>query len=43
MESGTWSDVYDSVISEFINRSIFKQLPSDDLVFQVFCIKQLLK
>jgi len=41
---GTWSDVYDSVISEFINRNIFKQLPSDtDLVFQVFCIKQLLK
>lgn len=43
LETGTWSDVYDSVISEFINRSIFKQLPSDDLVFQVFCIKQLLK
>jgi len=40
---GTWSDVYSSVISEFINRNIFKQLTSDDLVFQVFCIKQLLK
>jgi len=41
--TGTWTEVYQSVISEFINRNIFKQLTSDDLVFQVFCIKQLLK
>jgi len=42
LSSGTWTDVYESVIAEFINRNIFKQL-SHDLVFQVFCIKQLLK
>jgi len=42
LNAGTWTDVYESVIAEFINRNIFKQL-SHDLVFQVFCIKQLLK
>jgi len=42
LNAGTWTDVYESVIKEFINRNIFKQL-SHDLVFQVFCIKQLLK
>lgn len=43
LKTGTWSDLYDSVFSEFINRNIFKQITSDDLVFQVYCIKQLLK
>lgn len=43
LKTGSWSDLYDSVFSEFINRNIFKQIPSDDLVFQVYCIKQLLK
>ena len=42
-EIGSWNSLYNSVISEFVNRNIFKQLSSDDLVFQVFCIKQLLK
>lgn len=41
---GSWSDLYESVILEFINRKIFKQIStSDPIVFQVFCIKQLLK
>jgi len=44
LDTGSWSQVYQSVISEFITRNIFKQLAnSGDLVFQVFCIKQLLK
>jgi len=43
LKTGSWSDLYDSVFSEFINRNIFKQITSDDLVFQVYCIKQLLK
>jgi hypothetical protein len=38
----SWESLYSSVIIEFINRNIFKQL-SGDLVFQVFSIKQLLK
>jgi len=39
----SWAYLYASVITEFINKNIFKQLFSDDFVFQVFCIKQLLK
>jgi len=44
-EGGTWSDLYKTVIKEFIERNIFKELPGGDnnLVFQVFCIKQLLQ
>ena len=38
----SWDCLYNSVINEFINKNIFKQLPGD-LVFQVFCIKKLLK
>jgi len=43
IECGTWDQLYTSVLMEFIDRSIIKQLGSDGLVFQVFCIKQLLK
>ena len=43
IESGTWDCLYTSVIKEFIEKNIFKQLPGDDLTFQVFCIKQLLQ
>lgn len=44
LDSGSWIDLYESVISEFIDRKIFKQIStSDPVVFQVFCIKQLLK
>eukprot|EP00090_Calanus_glacialis_P036228 TRINITY_DN6181_c1_g1_i14.p1 TRINITY_DN6181_c1_g1~~TRINITY_DN6181_c1_g1_i14.p1 ORF type:complete len:302 (-),score=67.74 TRINITY_DN6181_c1_g1_i14:18-923(-) len=42
-ELGTWDTLYKSVIKEFIDRNIFKQISSDDPVFQVFCIKQLLQ
>jgi len=41
-DSEPWHRLYNSVIKEFISRSIFKPL-SGDLIFQVFCIKQLLK
>merc|ERR1712129_164415 len=39
----SWDHLYNSVIADFINRNIFKQIFSGDFVFQVFCIKQLLK
>jgi len=39
----SWDYLYTTVIAEFINKNIFKRLSGDDLVFQVFCIKQLLK
>jgi len=38
----SWNCLYNSVINEFIKKTLFKQLPGD-LVFQVFCIKKLLK
>ena len=43
LDSGSWDCLYTSVIAEFVNKNIFKELDSDELVFQVFCIKQLLK
>jgi len=39
----SWDWLYNSVIKQFINRNILKHLPGEDLVFQVFCIKGLLK
>ena len=39
----SWESLYSSVITSFRERNILKQLSSDELVFQVFCIKQLLK
>ena len=43
IQDGTWDILFSSVIREFIERNILKQVSSDDLVFQVFCIKQLLQ
>jgi hypothetical protein len=43
LEFTSWDFLYTSVITEFISRNILKQLFSDSLIFQVFCIKQLLK
>ena len=40
---GTWDILFSSVIREFIDRNILKQVSSDDIIFQVFCIKQLLQ
>ena len=39
----SWESLYSSVITSFRERNILKQLSTDELVFQVFCIKQLLK
>jgi len=39
----SWDNLYSSVITSFRERNILKQLTKDELVFQVFCIKQLLK
>ena len=38
----SWDCLYNSVIKDFINKNLLKQL-TGDLLFQVFCIKKLLK
>ena len=43
LESYSWNFLYSSVMTEFFSRNILKQPFSDQLIFQVFCIKQLLK
>ena len=43
LEHVSWESLYSSVITSFRERNILKQLSTDELVFQVFCIKQLLK
>jgi len=43
LDRGSWDSLYTSVITSFRERNILKQLNNDELVFQVFCIKQLLK
>jgi len=43
LDHSSWESLNSSVISQFITKNIFKELSCDDLVFQVFSIKQLLQ